>query len=199
MKNFKLMRNLTIAQIVAAQIMSLVLVGCSSSNETVENTESSQTSENTESVGISNPWVECDTVEDAENQLNFQITIPTEEDLKNSNIQALENYSISQVRVLESSRMIEINYSDQSSSQDENNESIITIRKSVGANDSSGVYTVFKIEELAETPDFDVRYLGNDEDSMNLAIWQSGEYSYSVYSENGLQKQAIEYLVQKIN
>lgn len=34
---------------------------------------------------------------------------------------------------------------------------------------------------------------------MNLAIWQNGEYSYSVYSENGLQKKAIEYLVQKIN
>ena len=60
----------------------------------------------------------------------------------------------------------------------------VTFRKSVGAEDNSGIYEEFEQETSIEIGEWDVTLKGSGEE-YSLAVWNDGTYSYSVSTAAG--------------
>ena len=88
-------------------------------------------------------------------------------------------------------QMIEVQYYDTEGNI------IYNVRKAKGNDDCSGNYEVYQNKKTKEIQNQTVTLKGKD-DIYYLAIWQNDEYSYSFYSYNGLDEDAITTYIEKI-
>lgn len=76
-------------------------------------------------------------------------------------------------------------------------EAEVLIRKAASQDDPSGDYNVYDKEETVNVGDLSVTMKGNS-DSMNLAVWNDGEYSYSVYTSAGMSQEMLAEIVSQV-
>lgn len=125
------------------------------------------------------PIEEFDTLSEAENAVGFEIEIP----------ESCGGYSDRTFSVI-TGTILEIRYYDDSGTQ-------LIIRKTRGSEDVSGDYTEYSDVSEIQTAAGTVTIKGS-EGEYNLAVWTSGEYSYSVFAGSGLSEDELIKIVEKI-
>lgn len=132
-----------------------------------------------EAAQIPNPFVNCDTLEDAANISGFDMTVPNSLDgYSNRSIQAIEN------------EMIQVVYGD-----DDNN---VVLRKATGADDVSGDYNKYAQTNVVTINNMSVTLKGND-NMVSVATWTHDGYSFAIsINGKGLFADAVTDLAQAI-
>lgn len=155
-----------IVLLILSAIITMGLTACSTKEEKSDN------------VQIPNPFIACDTINEAAEKVGFDISVPD----------SMEGYEERQIFVTEDG-MIEIIYQD--------SESKIQIRKMAGSEDISGDYNQYKEVKTIMVDDKNVTMKGND-GKISTAIWSKDGYTFSVYSSKALSENDITALVQSI-
>ncbi len=129
-------------------------------------------------VGMPNPFVEYDTVEEAMKHISFTVTVP----------ETIEGYTEKNISVM-NGEMIQVVYSK--------DDQEICIRKQAGEGDISGDYNTYDEEQEMEVDGAAVTLRGNDGTIRN-AIWSVGGYAFSLYTDKGFTKEAAADLIAQI-
>lgn len=74
----------------------------------------------------------------------------------------------------------------------------VTLRMAPGTDDVSGDSTDYEINENAAAGEIDV-ILKGDQSGYKLAVWQTGQYSYSLYFTNGVSKEDMINTIINVN
>lgn len=117
-------------------------------------------------VEIPSPWIDFETVADAEKLAGFTVTLPSKmpEGYTQKSIQAVENESLQVIY--------------------ENGDNGITIRKAKGSEDISGDYNEYGENKTLTVGSLEVSTRGNN-GKVNVATWVDGEYTYAVSVNSG--------------
>lgn len=161
--------------------LSLTLAACGSTTATSSNSSSpSSPSASSQSVQLANPFTDCNTLEDAQKTAGFALTLPeTVGDwVTQTDIQAMQD------------SMIEVVFTGA-------NDQTLRIRKGLGSDDISGIYTQYSNVKDLSVGNNTVTVKGND-NTINLAVWNDGEYAFSLYSSSGLSEEEIVPLISAI-
>lgn len=146
-------------------------------SETAEMTEeeSTEAEENGESdaIGMANPFVDCDSMEEAEATAGFTMECPTFDDMADQEYQAIKG------------QLIQVFNRGLGGGKD----GYILVRKGIiteemsaedGVIDISGDYNDYSVKKTLTIGEAEVTVKGNEEDSYSVAIWNDGEYAYSI-------------------
>ena len=76
-------------------------------------------------------------------------------------------------------------------------EQCVAFRVSQDSEDNSGDYTVYETEQHLNCNGVDITLKGND-DGFYLAVWQTGDFSYSVHSSVGMTVEQMEAVIQSV-
>ena len=185
--------------LVLCAVLALSLVACGTSgnntqNDTTDDTTNS-TTDDTNSTGstnspstdtadgsteIANPYVDCETLEEAGELAGFDISVPDEIDggYTQGTIQAVEN------------EMIQVIYTTEAGEE-------ITLRKGTGTEDISGDYTAYAEENTLDVDGTSVTARGND-GLVYAATWTDGTYTYAITASAGLESDSVSALVPSI-
>jgi hypothetical protein len=173
------------ALMVAAAAIFLT-TGCESTTRTEAQSTSDQSWATAESVSDSsseempNPFVDYDTLEEAEKAVGFDISIP-ESVTVNGKEYAEKNY-----QVATDLSLIQVFYMDNEDLP------VLMIRKASGTEDISGDYNEYAITKSvsdvfeSEGSSVEVKIKGNSNDAMCLATWVKDGYSYAVSLEDSI-------------
>lgn len=127
---------------------------------------------------IANPWTEVETIDEAIKQVGFEFTVP----------ETIDGKEITYIAVLDGDEpMIEVIYGSE-----------ITVRKSKSDSDNSGDNNIYSIESIACGDKLSYTMKGNTEDIVNNVTWVSGEYSYSIFTSEGIFQSIVDSLVNGI-
>lgn len=148
-------------------VLLLLLTACGAADDASDNGELS---------GIANPWTDCKTLDEAVALAKFDITLPD----------SIDGYGITAYRVMPE-KMLEIIY------QADNNE--IRIRKAPtegNGEDISGDCNTYSDTFPLDSVNATIQ--GND-GTASLATWTSGEYSYSVTADSGIEVGWMQHII----
>lgn len=140
--------------------------------------KTAEVSSSSENVQISNPWVDCKTIEDAEKLAGFDFQLPETPD----------GYTIDNISAIENS-MIQVIYS--------NGDKEIRLRKAAGMDDANGDYNTYDTAVTKDIQNVSATLKGN-KNEFKLAIWTSEEYAYSVSSSEALSEDAMTELAESV-
>lgn len=129
------------------------------------------------SVAMANPWEDFKTLEEAQEKVGFEISFPEDWAKKDA-----------VYRVCEGLNAIEVRF-------DEGDE---VIRKAKDDGDISGDYNEYASEETMTIGEAQVTFKGTSEDEVNLAVWVSGDYSYSVSSTDAVSADQMKKIVEAV-
>ena len=151
-----------------ALVATLGIVACKGQATTPETTDT----EGSAVIGMQmpNPWKEFTGIDEAENAAGFEIDVP----------EGVDGYDEQLVQGMDD--MIEVRFI--------NGDDQINIRKSVGTDDNSGVYDSFETVTTENVNGHDVSVSSNG-DQAYLATWTAGDYTFSVYANNGMDLAAL--------
>lgn len=131
-------------------------------------------------VQIPNPFVDCETLEEAEELTGFGFVVPdTWGECDTRSVRAIQK------------EMVEVIYKKGADSEEE-----LRIRKALGSEDISGDYNVYAEEKTVEAGESSITIKGDGEQFM-LAVWTKDGYTYSV-STTGLSEEAMADLAGQI-
>lgn len=134
------------------------------------------------STALSNPFVDCESLEEAVALAGFDMTAPAEID---------SGYSQRLVRGMKN-ELIELIY------KNDDGENQIRIRKAVGGGDISGDYNQYPETDTVALDSLQVTMKGAD-GAVNAATWTNGGYAYAITSSQGLSSDEIAKLVQAVS
>lgn len=191
--------------LVLCAVLALSLVACGTSgnntqNDTTDDTSNSTTDDTTNDTGstnsgatdtdtstdtadgsteIANPYVDCETLEEAGELAGFDISVPDEIDggYTQGTIQAVEN------------EMIQVTYTTEAGEE-------ITLRKGTGTEDISGDYNEYAEENTLDVDGTSVTARGDG--LVYAATWTDGTYTYAITASAGLESDSISALVPSI-
>ena len=192
--------------LVLCAVLSLSLVACGTNgnntqNDTTDDTSNSTTDDTTNDTGstnsgatdtdtstdtadgsteIANPYVDCETLEEAGELAGFDISVPDEIDggYTQGTIQAVEN------------EMIQVIYTTEAGEE-------ITLRKGTGTEDISGDYNEYAEENTLDVDGTSVTARGSD-GLVYAATWTDGTYTYAITASAGLESDSVSALVPSI-
>ena len=152
---------------VCTALMAVSLAGCGGNTSTKISS----------SVAMANPWEDFKTLEEAQEKVGFEVSLP-------------EDWAKKDVvyRVCEGLNAIEVQFDD----GDE------VIRKAKDDGDISGDYNEYASEETMTIGEAQVTFKGTSEDEVNLAVWVSGDYSYSVSSTDAVSADQMKKIVEAV-
>ena len=132
------------------------------------------------STEIANPYVDCETLEEAGELAWFDISVPDEIDggYTQGTIQAVEN------------EMIQVIYTTEAGEE-------ITLRKGTGTEDISGDYNEYAEENTLDVDGTSVTARGSD-GLVYAATWTDGTYTYAITASAGLESDSVSALVPSI-
>lgn len=138
-----------------------------------------------ESGEIADPFVEYDTIEEAEEAVGFDITVPD----------SIDGYSKRIIRVDSQDQLIEVIYQNE-----QNEDQEIRIRKAVGTDEISGDYNEYSQSRTLAIDNLEVTVKG-DNDLITVATWAQDPYVYSIgnYSDSGFTEGELVKLIQEIH
>lgn len=152
----------------AALVMAVSMMGCGKKAEA-------------ENAQIQNPFVDCDTMADAEKLAGFDLVAPEQ----------IEGYEKALIQAIDG-EMIQAFYVNQEDEEDE-----ILIRKGVGSDDISGNYEDFAEVSTAAAGDLEVTLKGND-GKVTVAVWTTGSYTFSIQVDAGASQDEMLSLVEAV-
>lgn len=127
---------------------------------------------------IPNPYVDYDTIEEAQKAVGFSVQLPTK----------VTGYEKDAISVMDG-KVLQIVY--------RNGDAEICIRKAAGKDDISGVYESYTKVEKVTAGDVQAELRG-DGTKVYVAVWTSGSYTYAVYASAGMTKADMTTLVQQV-
>ena len=130
-------------------------------------------------IGMPNPYTDHDTLKEAEEDAGFKIQIPDE--IRGVKAVAFRNLG---------TEMLEVIYYD-------GDAEVARVRKGTGADDISGDYNVYEIEEAVDVTGTQVTLKGSA-DGYALAVWNEGGYAYAVSVTKKITKDEILQIVEEI-
>ena len=165
--------------------MAFSFAACGSTAADTGRTEDGEKPSVSENVQIPNPWTDCETLEEAEKLAGFDIAVPD----------SVEGYSDRAIRAMsyDGETMIEVIFSN-GAPEDENGYSELRIRKAPGAEDISGDYNTYAEKSVLAAGDVEADVSGND-GTISLAVWTSGDYTYSIAVSDGAAAEAMAGLI----
>jgi len=141
--------------IMICAVMAFYLVACGGNLTPTENG----------AAQIPNPFVECDSISDAEEIAGFSILEPE---------MIPANFELEKILVIKD-ELVEILY--------KNGEAELIFRQGKGDSDISGDYTVYDENNELNIGDIVVETKGNS-GKVNVAIWTSGEFSFAILGDS---------------
>lgn len=185
--------NILMAVVLSAVLGASVLAsGCSKkaeettaaeTTEEASETETEAESEETEiateaqsesdALDMKNPFTDCETMEAAEELAGFTMECPTFDDMADQEYQAIKG------------QLIQVFNRGLGGGKD----GYILVRKGIiteemsaedGVIDISGDYNDYSVKKTLTIGEAEVTVKGNEEDSYSVAIWNDGEYAYSI-------------------
>lgn len=139
----------------------------------------SEEADSSDFVQSGNPYAEYDTLEEAENTIGFEISVPD----------SYGGYTEPYYAVIEG-KILEVQYYN-------GDDRGMVIRKSRGSEDISGDFNEFDNITETEVNGNTVTIKGSG-DEFSLALWVSGDYSYSVSVSSGISENALKEIIEKI-
>jgi len=133
-------------------------------------------------IGMPNPFKECISLQDAEKQAGFKLTLPEK---------MPEGYSQNVIKTIKK-EMVQVLY--------ENGEKEILIRKAKGNDDISGDYNEYSENKTVTVGSLQISTRGNN-GKVSVATWVDSEYTYSIsvgFEEEGLDATVISDMVSGI-
>lgn len=130
-------------------------------------------------IGMPNPYTDHGTLKEAEEDAGFKIQIPDE--IRGVKAVAFRNLG---------TEMLEVIYYD-------GDAEVARVRKGTGAEDISGDYNVYEIEEATDVTGTQVTLKGSA-DGYALAVWNEGGYAYAVSVTKKITKDEILRIVEEI-
>ena len=130
-------------------------------------------------IGMPNPYTDHDNLKEAEEDAGFKIQIPDE--IRGVKAVAFRNLG---------TEMLEVIYYD-------GDAEVARVRKGTGAEDISGDYNVYEIEEAVDVTGTQVTLKGSA-DGYALAVWNEGGYAYAVSVTKKITKDEILQIVEEI-
>lgn len=160
-------------------VMAVSFAACSNNKTEGKDDLQKQTS----NVEIPSPWVDCETIADAEKLAGFTVILPKT---------IPDGYTQETIEAVKDD-MIQIVY--------ENDENQITFRQSKGNDDISGIHTEYKENNTLTIGNLKVTVKGNG-GKVNVATWASGEYAFSISANpdgKGLDNQEINNMISSMD
>ena len=158
-----------IISLLLCAVCLLGLAACGAKDTPVEITETEGSAE----VGMANPFVDCESMEDAASLTAFDFLVP----------ETLDGYPTRTIQVMNNS-LIQVTYTSDDGDK-------IILRKAPGLDDISGDYNVYADEKIAVCrDDLDV-ILRGDEALFSVAVWNSGDFSYALLSDLPMDENAM--------
>lgn len=169
------MKNVTMILLVLAVTLSMAACG-TGETKTDDDSGSSQANAN-----MPNPFIDCETLLDAEECAGFSISSPESfpDWVSDVKFRAVEG------------EMVELLYTDGGQQK-------LVVRKAEGNEDISGVYGTFNDYEDITVDDLTVTLKGND-GKVNVAIWMCDDYSFSIFSVEGLERETVESMISEVH
>ena len=130
-------------------------------------------------IGMPNPYTDHGTLKEAEEDAGFKIQIPDE--IRGVKAVAFRNLG---------TEMLEVIYYD-------GDAEVARVRKGTGAEDISGDYNVYEIEEAVDVTGTQVTLKGSA-DGYALAVWNEDDYAYAVSVTKKITKDEILQIVEEI-
>ena len=130
-------------------------------------------------IGMPNPYMDHGTLKEAEEDAGFKIQIPDE--IRGVKAVAFRNLG---------TEMLEVIYYD-------GDAEVARVRKGTGAEDISGDYNVYEIEEAVDVTGTQVTLKGSA-DGYALAVWNESGYAYAVSVTKKITKDEILQIVEEI-
>ena len=130
-------------------------------------------------IGMPNPYTDHGTLKEVEEDAGFKIQIPDE--IRGVKAVAFRNLG---------TEMLEVIYYD-------GDAEVARVRKGTGAEDISGDYNVYEIEEAVDVTGTQVTLKGSA-DGYALAVWNEGGYAYAVSVTKKITKDEILQIVEEI-
>ena len=130
-------------------------------------------------IGMPNPYTDHGTLKEAEEDAGFKIQIPDE--IRGVKAVAFRNLG---------TEMLEVIYYD-------GDAEVARVRRGTGADDISGDYNVYEIEEAVDVTGTQVTLKGSA-DGYALAVWNEGGYAYAVSVTKKITKDEILQIVEEI-
>ena len=131
-------------------------------------------------VEIPNPFVDCETLEEAQEKAGFEMTLP-------DRIDGYDNRKISAIE----KEMISVIFANDKDGQ-------ICFRKGVGEKDVSGDFNQYAETKQIDLGGTKITLKGSD-GKVNLAVWTKDGYAYSISSTDGLNKVTMTDLAATVN
>lgn len=132
------------------------------------------------SVEIPNPFVNCETTDEAGKLAGFEIAVPEE----------LAGYDGRAIRAMEDS-MIEIIYQNSESGKE------VRVRKGTGSEDISGDFNSYAETESAVVDDLQVTLKGED-GNVSVATWTDGTYAFSITTDVEMDTDSMTELIRNV-
>ena len=133
---------------------------------------------------IGNPWIDCETLNDAAKVAGFDIAVPGK----------FDSYPIKVYQAIEKS-MIQVIYYD--GALDAEVTKRIIVRKGIGTEDISGDYNEYSEKETAQMHGIDVLLKG-DKGLIHCATWTKDGYSFAITADKGLTKEALSNAIEEM-
>lgn len=149
------------------------------SGNIIDTPAQSEEADSSDFVQSGNPYAEYDTLEEAENTIGFEISVPD----------SYGGYTEPYYAVIEG-KILEVQYYN-------GDDRGMVIRKSRGSEDISGDFNEFDNITETEVNGNTVTIKGSG-DEFSLALWVSGDYSYSVSVSSGISENALKEIIEKI-
>ena len=128
-------------------------------------------------VGMANPFVDCETPEDAAAVAGFSMQIP----------KGLRGYPERSIQAVSGS-LIKVFYANGVIGEDTTD--YVLLRKGLGPEEISGVYTVYSQEQALRVEGAEIIARGEG-DLVYVADWQRDGYRYSLYATGGLSPENV--------
>ena len=165
-------------------VLALSITACGSSSKPAASQSGSASDTSAvlgENTQIPNPWQDFESLEEAVKAVGFDFAVPD----------ALAGCDKVAYQAIPDDRIIGVLYLNGEERQ-------VIIRKAPGGENVSGVYTQFDKLEQVEVDGRSVTMSGDGE-TVSLATWTDGDYSFSVYADNGLTQGDMAQLVSLIH
>lgn len=197
------MRKIMMTMVCAGMVFTMA--GCRAQSKTVtDQTPAVMTDTKKEIVSddqtqIPNPFIECESLEDAEKLAGFSVELPD----------SLSGYQRRVISAVEDD-MIQVDYTNEEDtvqseeelnqkdwSQEDFTNKDVTIRKAKENGDISGDYNTYSEQKEVTVGDSSVTMKGN-EGMISVAIWQDGEYSYAVITGIAVSEETMSEWIKQV-
>lgn len=159
-----------------AACIALILTVVLTISGIVSHNPSSPNKQNDDLTQAVNGIEECTSLDELAAKVNFTVTELKELPFTSEQVSYLSFWNT----------LAEIDY--------EGSDNSVTFRTSREKEDNSGDYNVYDSTETVEINGITVTLKGNNQ-TYSLAIWQNGEYSYSISLEKGISKEDLTTLL----